>query len=234
MKKVKTLPLVMTIVSILYFIYVVSSGDSRMIGDEIGGDPGGMLLPLVLSIFMIIGFLVITIRDRPDVQEEKNPLVTKLFVITLISAILYVVLHSIVGFIIMSALLVYVLTDLYLSIGKEKLPIWKHTAGAVLTVVVTAVVYTIFRYVTRTLLRLGRAGAIPAILGNSNVTAFISCIIVTLFVLALGFFVVKKLKGSVYRDMAISGTVSFAVTLYLYIVFRQFFMVTLAPGLLNF
>ena len=84
------------------------------------------------------------------------------------------------------------------------------------------------------MLRLGRQRVIPAILGNSNVTAFISCIIVTVFVLILGLIIAKKLKGSAYRDMAISGTVAFAVTLYLYIVFRQFFMVTLAPGLLNF
>ena len=59
-------------------------------------------------------------------------------------------------------------------------------------------------------------------------------LLLTCLVLVLGLIIVKKLKGSAYRDMAISGTVAFAVTLYLYIVFRQFFMVTLAPGLLNF
>ena len=199
-----------------------------------GGDPGGMLLPLVLSIFMFIGFLFITIKEKPDADAAKDPAVTRLFIITLICAILYVVLHSMIGFVITSVLLVYVLTDLYLSIGKEKLPVWKHILGAVISVLGTVFVYTLFRYVTRMMLRMGRQKVIPAILGNSNVTAFISCIIVTVFVLILGLIIAKKLKGSAYRDMAISGTVAFAVTLYLYIVFRQFFMVTLAPGLLNF
>lgn len=233
MKKVKPLPFLMTIVSGLYFIYVVSNGSSKMIGDEVGGDPGGMLLPLILSIFMFLGFLYITIKEKPDGDEVSDPVTRKLFIITLATAILYVFLQSMLGFVITSLLLLYILTCTYLSVNEEKAG-WKASVlGGVATLAGSILIYSVFRYVTRMLLRLGRAGAIPAIFGNSNMTAFISCLIVTAFLLLFVFAVYKKISDPKIKRIAAGGIISYAVVMYLYIVFKQFFMVTLAPGLIN-
>lgn len=233
MKKVKPLPFVMTIVSGLYFIYVVSNGSSKMIGDEVGGDPGGMLLPLILSIFMFLGFLYITIKERPDEGAVTDPVTRRLFIITLVTAILYVALQSTLGFVITSLLLLYVLTCTYLSVNGEKTG-WKiSVCGGLVTLVGSILIYSVFRYVTRMFLRLGRAGAIPAILGNSNMTAFISCLIVTAFLLLFVFAIYKRIANPKIKRVAASGIISYAVVMYLYIVFKQFFMVTLAPGLIN-
>lgn len=233
MKKVKSLSFVMTIVSGLYFIYVVSNGSSKMIGDEVGGDPGGMILPLLLSIFMFFGFLYITIKEKPSGQEVSDPVTRRLFIITFISAILYVALQSILGFVITSLLLLYILTCTYLSINKEKIGLKLLVSGGVIVIVGSILIYSVFRFITRILLRLGRAGSIPAIFGNSNMTAFISCLIVTIFLLLFVFAVYKKINTPTVKTVATSGIISYAVVMYLYIVFKQFFMVTLAPGLIN-
>lgn len=233
MKKIKPLPFIMTIISGLYFIYVVSNGSSKMIGDEVGGDPGGMLLPLILSIFMFVGFLYITIKERPDKETIPDSKTRKLFIITLVTAILYVFLQSIIGFVITSLLLIYILTCTYLAVNGEKTG-WKiYFCGGLITLLGSILVYSVFRYVTRILLRLGRTGSIPSIFGNSNMTAFISCLIVTAFLLLFVFAIYKKIANPKIKRVATSGILSYAVVMYLYIVFRQFFMVTLAPGLIN-
>lgn len=233
MKKVKPLPLTLTIISLLYFIYVVSNGSSRMIGDEVGGDPGGMLLPLVLSIFMFFGFLFITITERPSAEKSADKEEKRIFLITFISAILYVVLHKILGFVLSSSILLFILTDLYTSIGKEKISMKKHALAFVLSEVSIIAVYTLFRFATRTLLSLGRRHVIPQIFGNSNVTAFISCLIVALILVLACLLGYKRLKSDAAKRLMLDAMISYAVTLFLYIVFKQFFMVSMAPGIIN-
>ncbi len=233
MKKVKPLPFVLTIISLLYFIYVVSNGSSKMIGDTVGGDPGGMLLPLVLSVFMFFGFLAITITERPAQREKASKEEKKIFLVTFAVAILYVVLHKLLGFVLSSSLMLFILTDLYTSLGKEKSSPVKHVAFLVLNEVMTIAVYTIFRYMTRTLLSLGRRNLIPSIFGNSNVTAFIACIVVALFLFLFIFIEKKMIKTESSRSLMICSLISYSVTLFLYIVFKQFFMVSMAPGIIN-
>lgn len=232
MKKIKALPFSMTIVSLLYFIYVVSSGNSKMIGDEVGGDPGGMLLPLVLSIFMFIGFGYLTFKERPDSSKKLDSKTRSLFIITLITAVLYVALHSILGFVLTSVLLIYTLASTFTTLD-DKCSLKNQILVGLVTLASSLVVYTIFRKMTRMCLRLGRKGAIPAIFGNSNVTALLSLIIVTIFLVLFALLVYKKIKNECMKHLVLSGIVSYAAALYLYIVFKQFFMVSLAPGIIN-
>ena len=69
-KKHKPVPLAFMIMSLLYFFYVVSLGSSKMIGDELGGDPGGMVLPLFLSIFMFLASTYLMITDTRTSEEK--------------------------------------------------------------------------------------------------------------------------------------------------------------------
>lgn len=232
MKKVKALPFSMTIVSLLYFIYVVSSGSSKMIGDEVGGDPGGMLLPLVLSIFMFFGFGYLTIKERPDESKKLDPKTKSLFVITLVCAVLYVALQSLLGFVLSSVLLIYALASTFLTLDDECAMKNRILIG-LSTLASSLLVYTIFRKMTRLCLRLGRKGTIPSIFGNSNVTALLSLIVVTIILVLFIFLVYKKIKNAGIKNLVLAGIISYASVLYLYIVFKQFFMIALAPGIIT-
>ena len=69
MKKVKLFPLIMTVLSALYFISVTVQEDFKYAVDTVGGDPGGKLLPMIMGGFLTIGFLYLTIKERPDGQK---------------------------------------------------------------------------------------------------------------------------------------------------------------------
>ena len=47
---VKLMPAFMTVLSALYFIYVLSGGDTTLSADAVGGDPGGKVLPLAMAV----------------------------------------------------------------------------------------------------------------------------------------------------------------------------------------
>lgn len=72
LKDKKSILIAFVILSGLYFIYVISSGSSKMIGDEVGGDPGGMILPLVFSIFMFIASVYLLITDKRSEKKKTR------------------------------------------------------------------------------------------------------------------------------------------------------------------
>ena len=70
----KPVPIAFMVLSLLYFFYVIGSGSSRMIGDEIGGDPGTMVLPLVLSVFMFLVSTFLFLTDKPQSESRSSEL----------------------------------------------------------------------------------------------------------------------------------------------------------------
>ncbi len=192
-----------------------------------------MVLPLVVSIFLFLGFLYLTITDRGQGEEKMDKESAVLLILTLSLAVVYVLLHSILGFILSSVILLYTLLNAYQGVGKEKLGMKSHILGGLVTAIATVAVYSIFRYMTRTLLRMGRSGALPKVFGSSNMTAFLSLIVVTAFILLFVFLVYKKNKESKYSRIILSGIITFSVVLFLYIVFKQFFMVALSQGIVT-
>ncbi len=231
--KVKLLPLIMAVVSLLYLIYVVSLGNTKMIGDEIGGDPGGMILPLTMAVFMLCGFTYLAIKERPTETEKKTREENKVTLCTFLVAIAYVVCSSYLGFVLTSSLTLFALMVLYMSIGQDKLKWWVKLIGLVSFLVATVAVYSIFRVMTRAFLRMGRSGQLPAIFGNSNFTAFLSLLVLLAFTLVFVFTIGRISKGKSWRRLYTAGIISMVSTLFLYIVFRQFFLVTLLPGIIT-
>ena len=71
----------MTVLSALYFVYVIMSADTILAADAIGGDPGGKILPAFMALFMFLGFLYLTLKEKPD-GEPMDPGTKKLFFIT--------------------------------------------------------------------------------------------------------------------------------------------------------
>lgn len=229
--KVKILPLIMTVLSALYFIYVFASEETAMNADSVGGDPGGKFLPYVMAVFMFFGFLYITLREKPD-GKKPDAEDTKLFLVTLCEGILYIALTKIAGFVILTTLLLYSLVYLYTTIGERR-NARQACAGGAVTLSVTVAVYFLFRYVSKLLMRLGRQGVLP-LFKSSTAAAVVALVIVAGFTVLLSLTVCRKLKAKGFDRIADAGVVTFATVLFLYIVFKQFFLVALAPGFINY
>ena len=230
--KVKTLPLVMTILSGLYLIYVISSEDTTLVADAVGGDPGGKLIPSIIAVFLFLGFLYITIKERPDGKKmEKESFV--LFAVTFVLALLYVLLTKTIGFVILTTIVLYTLEYLYSTIGEKRKPL-SAILGGVGTLAITAIVYTLMRLLTKTLGRMARAGSLPSAFTSSTLNAVISVVFVLVFIIILYFTLHKLLKKKDLKRVGDAGLITFSTVLLLYVVFKQFFLVALAPGLLNF
>ena len=230
--KVKTLPLVMTILSGLYLIYVISSEDTTLVADAVGGDPGGKLIPSIIAVFLFLGFLYITIKERPDGKKmEKESFV--LFAVTFVLALLYVLLTKTIGFVILTTIVLYTLEYLYSTIGEKRKPL-SAILGGVGTLAITAIVYTLMRLLTKTLGRMARTGSLPSAFTSSTLNAVISVVFVLVFIIILYFTLHKLLKKKDLKRVGDAGLITFSTVLLLYVVFKQFFLVALAPGLLNF
>lgn len=230
--KVKLMPAVMTVLSALYFIYVLSSEDTVLAADAVGGDPGGKVLPMAMGIFMFLGFLYITIKERPD-EAPMDPGTKKLFAITLILSLMYVLLIKYVGFIILSTLLLYSLEYIFTTIGEDR-DLKKAITGGLGTAGITVLSYFIMRTITKSLMSFGRAGVLPSIFTVSTFEACISLAYVALITIAFGKTVCKGMNTAGMKRISDAGLLTVATVLFLYVVFKQFFSVNLAPGILNF
>lgn len=238
-QKHKPVPVVFMVISVLYFIYVVNMGSSTMIGDEIGGDPGGMLLPLVLSIFMFISSVVIFFTDKKDVnlEAEKQNVEHRLFILTVFVAILYVVAMRPLGFILTTVLLIFTLTYFYLmgSVHRKDLGVW--ALGSVSSIAVLLIIYSIGRKITRSLLISVRLKSIPQWMGNPAVTVSLVLLIVVIWFIVFSKIGKKWFKSGVAKTSHVNafkaGMLAVTTTELVYLIFRQMFLVELVRGLIN-
>ena len=156
-----------------------------------------------------------------------------LLTVTFVLALLYVLLSKTIGFVILTSIVLYTLEYLYSTIGEKRKPI-SAIAGGVGTVAITSALYTFMRLLTKTLGRKSRSGALPSIFTSSTVLAVVSIVFVLLLIVILYFTLHKFLKKKGFIRIANSGLITFSTVLLLFVVFKQFFLVALAPGLLNF
>lgn len=232
MKKIKLLPAIMTILSVLYLIYVISSESTTLVADTVGGDPGGKVIPIMIALFLVLGFLFITLKDRPE-ESKRNNGTAFLFVTTLILALLYVLLTKSVGFIILTTIVLYSLEYIYTTIDESRRPVLGIIGGTATVISITAF-YTLMRLITKIMLRMGKKGALPAIFGKNSTIAVICLLYIFVIVTILELTVVQTLKKRGLEKEATAGIITIAVVLFLYVVFKQLFLVGLAPGLLNY
>lgn len=230
--KFKVMPFILMILSAIYVLYVLSSEDTVLLADSVGGDPGGKILPLIMGVFMFFGFLYITIKERPN-EIHMNAKTKQLFYITLLLSISYVFFIRHVGFIIMSTILLFSLEYIYATIDENRNI--KHLLyGGLGTLLTTSSLYFIMRMISRNLMRLGRNGLIPEMFSSPILQAVISILYVTLVTILLNKTVCQKLRAKGLKEISNSGLLTVATVLFLFVVFKQFFSVNLAPGLLNF
>lgn len=226
------MPAVMTLMSALYFFYVLTSEDTILAADAVGGDPGGKVLPLTMAVFLFLGFLYITVKERPD-GEQMDPGTRRLFVITLGSSVLYVLFIRQIGFVILSTLLLYSLEYIYTTIGEDRDKRQAILGGAG-TLGITVGAFFVMRMITKSLMSLARAGALPGIFAVTAFEACISLVYVGLLTLALQKILSRRLTGAGMIRIRQAGLLTMTAVLFLYVVFKQFFSVNLAAGILNF
>ena len=230
-QKFNLMPAIMTVLSALYFVYVIMSEDTILAADAIGGDPGGKILPAFMALFMFLGFLYLTLKEKPD-GEPMDPGTKKLFFITLVMSVLYVLLIRHIGFIIKSTILLYGLEYIYATVG-EKRNTKELLGGGAITIVITTVLFIIMRTITKTLMSLGRDGALPSIFTVATFEAAISAVFVILAAVLVNKTLCKSMKAKGLNRASSAGILTLTTVLLLYIVFKQFFSVNLAPGILD-
>ncbi len=234
----KPVPIAFMVLSLLYFFYVIGSGSSRMIGDEIGGDPGTMVLPLVLSVFMFLVSTFLFLTDKPQSESRSSELGRddlQLLVLTFIISIVYILMMRPLGFIICTVILLYTLVFFYQRHGirKNDLSVW--FVGVIVSTLMMLGMYSIGRTITRFLFRISRENLNLAWIGSRSFTLFaVLSAVIVLFVVILfvsrSFFRENR-AGDTINSAWIACMVSVASTELLYIVFRQAFFVQLAQGL---
>lgn len=227
--RMQKLPLVMTILAALYLVYVAASQDTAMNADAVGGDPGGKFLPFIMGSFLFAGFLWETIKERAE-ESTLEPESRRLFFLTLALSILYIASMRLLGFMIASTLLLYILIYEYTTIGEPRDRTQAAVGGAG-TVLATTVLYFLFRFATRQLLYLGRSGALPLFKSAATV-AVVALVIVTGVTVLLSQTVHKMLCAKGLKRISTSAIVTLGTVSILYVVFRQFFFVALPQGLL--
>ena len=230
-QKINLMPAIMTVLSALYFVYVIMSEDTILAADAIGGDPGGKILPAFMALFMFLGFLYLTLKEKPD-GEAMDPGTKKLFFITLVMSVLYVLLIRHIGFIILSTILLYGLEYIYTTVD-EKRNTKELLGGGAITIAITTVVFIIMRTITKTLMSLGRDGALPSIFTVATFEAAISAIFVILVAVLVNKTLCRSMREKGLNRASSAGILTLTTVLLLYIVFKQFFSVNLAPGILD-
>lgn len=230
-QKFNLMPAIMTVLSALYFVYVIMSEDTILAADAIGGDPGGKILPAFMALFMFLGFLYLTLKEKPD-GEPMDPGTKKLFFITLVMSVLYVLLIRHIGFIILSTILLYGLEYIYTTVD-EKRNAKELLGGGAITIAITTVVFIIMRTITKTLMSLGRDGVLPSIFTVATFEAAISAVFVILVAVFVNKTLFKTMKVKGLNRASSAGILTLTTVLLLYIVFKQFFSVNLAPGILD-
>lgn len=90
------------------------------------------------------------------------------------------------------------------------------------------------RYITKLLLRLAHAGSLPGVFGSTVFNGVISLVLIAALTVLFAVTVCKALQKKGCERLSKSALITFAVVLFLYVIFKQFFNVSLAPGLLNY
>ncbi len=231
----KTVPIAMLVFSVAYFPYLLSQGNSKMIGDEIGGDPGGFLLPAFLAGSMFLGALYLLFQDKSPGKTgaaAEAPRAGARFYFTLAAGVLYVLLFATLGFMVASTLLVFSLSFIASIDTPVRRNLGPLAAGLAGTLAFTIGYYSLGRFMTRYLFQVGRTTTFT--LASAPFFVFSANIVVLGLILYFSARIAQRMKsGSMPRMIAVIGLVTAGSVEFLFLVFRQLFLVNLARGIIT-
>ena len=229
----KLIPIVFIFFSLLYIIFSFSIEQRKMIGDEMGWDPGSRAIPIGIGFLMLGVSIYLFFKERKAKEEEisLDPASKKLIIITITLSILYILFFRFVGFILSTNVLLFALIYFYYKRDIKWNMIQNFSIGLFLSVGLMILFYSIGRFTTRFLFFIGRNTNIEIFSGRLFITG------VTFLVLLFIFFTIlllfrKVIKNENFRIPLLSGFISIGVTEFIYIIFKQIFWVSLAKGLI--
>ena len=226
----KTVPIIFVIVSLVYFIYVLNSGSTVMIGDDLKGDPGSILLPIFVSVIMFICSVYLLFKREPDVSTGYKENVA--FYLTLILSIIYVLFFRFIGFLLITNFLIFTLVFFY-STKTNRSSIKFYSLGLAISSLFSFVLYTISRFVARFLIITSRK--IDSSWMRSSVFIFFSNLAVLLLLLFFAYKLFRKaIKGNDKNETGGFVFLSVCSAVLLFLVFKQLFNVNLVQGLIWF
>lgn len=237
-KNRKTIPFAFAIVSMLYIAYILALGDSRMLGDEIGGDPGGMIIPLLLGVFMLISSVYIFLTDKKnEKQEEMSPVERRLFWGVVIIAVLYVAMARMLGFVLSTSLAFYILVFLNYRQGFRKDELKSFSLGLIVSEASAIGVYTACRLVIRALAIAGRQKTLPPFITSSGMILVLASILAGILIAALAL-IIRRIKpkekaSELFNQIFMSGMIAVISTVSFYLIFKQLFLVNLVSGIIG-
>ncbi len=227
------IPIVFIFFSLLYIILSFSIEQRKMIGDEMGWDPGSRAMPIGIGFLMLGVSIYLFFKERKSGEEEitLDFASKKLIIITIMLSILYILFFRFVGFVLSTNILLFALIYFYYKRDIRWNMIQNFSIGLFLSVGLMILFYSIGRFTTRFLFLIGRNSNIEIFSGRLFITG------VTFLVLLLIFFTMlllfkKIIKNKNFRIPLLSGFIAVGVTEFIYIIFKQIFWVSLAKGLI--
>jgi len=227
------IPIVFIFFSLLYIILSFSIEQRKMIGDEMGWDPGSRAMPLGIGFLMLGVSIYLFFKERKSGEEEitLDSASKKLIIFTIMLSILYILFFRFVGFILSTNVLLFALIYFYHKRDIKWNMIQNFSIGLFLSVGLMILFYSIGRFTTRFFFLIGRNSNIEIFSGRLFITG------VTFLVLLFIFFTIlllfrKVIKNENFRIPLLSGFIAIGVTEFIYIIFKQIFWVSLAKGLI--
>ena len=227
------IPIVFIFFSLLYIILSFSIEQRKMIGDEMGWDPGSRAMPIGIGFLMLGVSIYLFFKERKSGEEEitLDSASKKLIIITIMLSILYILFFRFVGFILSTNVLLFALIYFYYKRDIRWNMIQNFSIGLFLSVGLMILFYSIGRFTTRFLFLIGRNSNIEIFSGRLFITGVTFLILLFIFFTILLLFR-KVIKNENFRIPLLSGFIAIGVTEFIYIIFKQIFWVSLAKGLI--
>ena len=227
------IPIVFIFFSLLYIILSFSIEQRKMIGDEMGWDPGSRAMPLGIGFLMLGVSIYLFFKERKSGEEEitLDSASKKLIILTIMLSILYILFFRFVGFILSTNVLLFALIYFYYKRDIRWNMIQNFSIGLFLSVGLMILFYSIGRFTTRFLFLIGRNSNIEIFSGRLFITGVTFLILLFIFFTILLLFR-KVIKNENFRIPLLSGFIAIGVTEFIYIIFKQIFWVSLAKGLI--
>lgn len=239
--------------SVVYLVFILGIEDRQMPGAD--WDPGSTALPMGVAVFMILCSLYLTAKDvigvralrrttadpdssgsepsRSAVSTTPDRATRRLAWLSVISTIAYVLAFRVLGFVISTTIMLYVLT-FYYQLGDLR-PTYSRVAirYAIFSVFGTAALYALGVWALRWVRYFGRIYEIP-ILRERAFSAIVGALIWIGILYPVFRRVLRdnKSRSQPIREARRALVLATTTTLALFLVFQQLFRVTLAAGIL--
>lgn len=228
----RVIPIAFIIIALLYIIFSFTVEERKMIGDVKGWDPGSRAIPIGIGFIMLTASIYLSRKEKNTPIRDKKPYdpgIRKLTILTILLCIFFILFFRFLGFIISTHIFLFSLIFLYYKRDIRCSLIPEFSIGLLICTGVMIAFYSIGRFTGRYLFLLGRKSEIP-VLKSKLITVGVPLVILLVLFTVLLIILKKPIKKWKYRVTLIAGLSAVAITEFLFIIFKQIFLVSLVKG----